>query len=177
MRTIVLAAAAAVACGGARQEPVVRVPPARPDPPVVVSRTTRYRYAGLLWNRAVALLPVRARSRVSGDPGRGFLLGAVRDDETWRAFSAASDVRGLPEVDFAREMVVFAVLDARTSVLSPAVWKLDSAGRAVFSFAVGGAEPENPDAAPATLAVVERAGVRSIAFRTLDGAALGSIPP
>ena len=64
----------------------------------------------------------------------GFLFGAIGDDATWRAFAAAAELRDLPEVDFAREMVVFVVLDAR-------------------------------------------AGVRSIAFRTLDGAALGSITP
>ena len=174
-RRLLVVLAAAIGCGGGVRPVPVRT--ARAPQTRIVSRAARYRFAGLLWNRAVSILPVAARRGLPGDPGRGFLLGRVSDQSTWRAFAAAAELRDLPEVDFAREMVVFAVLDARTSALSPAAWRLDAEGRAVFSFAVGGAEPENPDAAPATLAVVERAGVRSIAFRTLEGASLGSITP
>jgi hypothetical protein len=175
VRRLLAVVTAATACGGGRAEPPTPVATAKAPQARIVSRATRYRYAGLLWNRAVSLLPVGARSPVSGDPGRGFLLGVVEDEATWRAFVAAAELRDLPAVDFARELVVFTVLDARTSALSPPTWRLDDSGRAVFSFAVGGAEPENPDAAPAALAVVERAGVRTIAFRTLAGQELGRL--
>lgn len=136
---------------------------------------THYRYAGRLWNAAIAALPAGARRPTFGHPGRGYHFGALSDPVAWRALAAAAEIRDLPEVRFPGQMVVFALLDDHTSVLTPATWKVDDAGLAVFTFGVGGAEPDDPDATNGTLAVVDRAGVKSIAFRTLDGRDLGTV--
>jgi hypothetical protein len=166
-------------CAGAGAPPsatpraAVRQP--MPVPARVVTTATHYRHAGPLWNRAVAGLTIGARRGAPGQPGQGYLLGTIRDAGAWRDFVAAAELRDPPDIDFAGQMVVFAVLDARTTSLSPATWKLDGAGQAVFTFGESGSEPYDPDAAPGTLAVVDRAGVRSIAFRTLDGQDLGTV--
>jgi len=169
---LVLVAAAAACAGGAPDRPAAPAGrlPARAAPVRTITTTrTLYRHAAFLWNAAVAALPIGARRASSGHPGDGYRFGAVRDPAAWRAFVAAAEIRDLPEVRFDREMVVFALLDDGTAALSPASWKVDGSGRAVFTFAQAGAEPFDPDAVPGTLAVVDRAGVRSIAFRTLDG--------
>jgi hypothetical protein len=146
-----------------------------PVPTRAVTTATYFRHAGPLWNRAVAGLTIAARRRASGQPGQGYLLGTIQDAAAWSDFAAAAELRDPPDIDFAGQMVVFAVLDARTSALSPATWKLDRAGGAVFTFDESGSEPYDPDAASGTLAVVDRAGVKSIAFRTLAGRDLGTV--
>jgi len=168
---LLLAAGCGAGSGPVARSAAVPAPPA----PAIVSNAAVYRFAGRLWNRAVALLPAATRRPVSGAPGHGYLLGTIQDPDRWHAFAAAAELRDLPALDFGRHMVVFAVLDAHTSALSPATWKLDSAGRAVFTFAEAGSEPDDPDSSPGTLAVIDRAGVKSIAFRTLDGQDLGTV--
>lgn len=179
--SLLLAAACGAADGAPVDPPATSTPlaaaaAASPRSPIsIISTATAFRFAGLVARDAVSSLPKGARRPTPGYPGHGFIMGAFRDRAAWQSFVAAADVRDLPAVDFSRQMVVFAVLDAQTNALSPATWKLDSAGRAVFRFEWSGIEPFYVDRTPATLAVVDKGGVNSIAFATIDGQDLAKV--
>ncbi|HEU5059706.1 MAG TPA: hypothetical protein VFU21_24410 [Kofleriaceae bacterium] len=166
--SLFLAAACGAADAGAPE-------PAARSPHSVVSTASSFQFAGLIPIDALSLLPKGAQRPTPGYPGHGFSMGVIRDSAGWQSFAAAAKLRDLPAIDFSRQMVVFAVLDAQTNALSQPSWQLQAAGRAVFRFEWSGIEPFYVDRTPATLAVVDRAGVKSIAFSTTDGQDLATV--
>ena len=110
---------------------------------------------------------------VDGYPGSGFHFGAFRDAEAYKKFSAATKTAPFSNVDWEKQMVVFAVLDAQTNSLDFLYWTVDAKNVATLQFDWIGIEPYYVDATPAVMALVDRASVKTIEFAPKDAQVLG----
>jgi len=134
----------------------------RPATPPVPAKTgyqikTSHHTSSLVPLATMKALPSQKVVRPTSMP-----VGVVTNSRDWAKVSSAAKLK-FPAIDWKRQMVVYAVLGAQTNSLSFNKWSVKGTS-ATLSLNWSGIEPYYFDRTPAVFAVVNRSGIKTIAF-------------